>query len=62
MGAATYMIGIVVALAALAVVVSRQAQSDVVIGAAGGALGNIIGAAVSPIVGNWTNSFGSASH
>jgi hypothetical protein len=50
-----------IALAIVAVVVSQRAQTPNVLSAAGGALANVIGAAVSPVSGTSSNQFGSAS-
>lgn len=46
------------ALAALSVVVSQRANTQNVIGATGTALSGVIKAAVSPITGNSSNTFG----
>lgn len=44
-------VGGVIGLAIISVLVSSRAQTPAVFGAAGGALANVIGAAVSPVTG-----------
>lgn len=44
-------VGGIISLAIISVLVSRQAQTPAVLGAAGGALSTVIGAAVSPVTG-----------
>lgn len=51
----------IVGLAIVAVLVSQKAQTSTVVSSAGSALSGIIGAAVSPVVGSTTQSFGSNS-
>jgi len=45
-------VGGVISLAIISVLVSRQAQTPQVLGAAGSALSGVIGAAVSPVTGS----------
>lgn len=52
-------IGAVVALAMVAVLVSQKAQTSSVISGAGSALASVIGAAVQPVTGSTSNTFGS---
>lgn len=52
-------IGGIITLAIIAVVVSKQAQTPQVIQAGGSALASVIGAAVAPVSGGGSNSFGS---
>jgi len=54
-------LGAVITLAAIAVVVSKNAQTPAVLTGAGSALSGIIGAAVSPVTGGSTG-FGSSSN
>lgn len=58
--AAVAVIGAIVGLAIVAVIVSKNAQAPQVIGAAGTALSNMIGAAVAPVTQSnpLTGSFG----
>jgi hypothetical protein len=51
----------VILLAIIAVVVSQKAQTPQVIQAGGGAMAAIINAAVSPVAGNTSNTFGSVA-
>lgn len=60
MNAVVTVIAGIIGLAIVAVIVSQRANSAAVLGAGGGALANIIGAAVSPVTGNLSNTFGSA--
>jgi PRD1 phage membrane DNA delivery len=55
-------IGGIVGLAIVAVLVSNRAQTSGVISSAGSALSNIIGAAVGPVTGNTSNTFGSSAN
>lgn len=52
-------IGGVITLAIIAVVVSQKAQTPQVLQSSGGALASIIGAAVQPVTGATSNTFGS---
>jgi hypothetical protein len=52
-------IGGIITLAVIAVVVSKQAQAPQVIQAGGSALAAVIGAAVQPVTGSGSNSYGS---
>lgn len=54
-------IGLIVGVAIVAVLVSKQAQTPQVFQSVGGALAGVIGAAVSPITGStsYSNMFGS---
>ena len=50
-----------IGLAIVSVVLAQRAQTPQVLGAAGGALSEVIAAAVAPITGASTNSFGAAA-
>jgi hypothetical protein len=52
-------VGGAIGLAVVAVLVSQRAQTPAVFAAAGTALGDVIGAAVSPVTGGGGNLFGS---
>jgi PRD1 phage membrane DNA delivery len=54
-------IGGIITLAMVAVVVSKNAQTSSVIQGAGTALSAVIGAAVAPVSGSSTNTFGSTT-
>ena len=56
---AVAVIGGIITLAIIAVIVSKQAQTPAVIQAGGSALSSIIGAAVQPVTGGSSNTFGS---
>ena len=51
----------IIGLAAVAVIVSKNAQTGSVIQTAGSALSAVIGAAVAPVSNSTGNTFGSAS-
>lgn len=51
----------VIGLAIVAVLVSQNAQTSGVISSGGGALAGIISAAVSPVTGSSSNTFGSVA-
>ena len=51
----------IIGLAALAVAVSRNAQTSNIISGAGSALSSVISAAVAPVVASGTNNFGASS-
>jgi hypothetical protein len=51
-------LGLIVGLAIVSVVLSKNAQTPAVFQAGGSALGTIIGAAVAPVSGSTTNTFG----
>ncbi len=59
MNAAVAVIGGLVTLAIIAVVVSRNAQTPTVLTSGGTALASIISAAVSPVTGSRSNTYGS---
>lgn len=52
----------VIGLAMVAVLVSQKAQTSTVLQGAGTALSSVISAAVSPISGSSTNSYGSSNY
>lgn len=52
-------IGLIVGLAIVSVVLSKNAQTPQVLQAGGSAFSSIIGAAVQPVSGATTNTFGS---
>jgi PRD1 phage membrane DNA delivery len=52
-------VGAVIGLAIVAVLVSQKAQTSQVLQGAGSALSGVIAAAVGPVTGSGTNSFGS---
>ena len=54
-------VGGIITLAMVAVVVSKNAQTSTVIQGAGTALSSVIGAAVAPVSGSSTNSFGTTT-
>ena len=54
-------IGGVITLAMVAVLVGQKAQTSSVIQGAGTALSSVIGAAVAPVTGSTTNTFGSTT-
>jgi septal ring factor EnvC (AmiA/AmiB activator) len=54
-------VGGVITLAMIAVAVSKNAQTSSVIQGAGTALSSVIGAAVAPVSGSTTNTFGSTT-
>ena len=54
-------VGGIITLAMIAVVVSQNAQTSTVIQGAGTALSSVIGAAVAPVSGSTTSSFGSTT-
>jgi hypothetical protein len=60
-GAVMAVIGSIIGLAVVAVIVGQKAQTSTVIGSAGTALSQIIGAAVSPVATGTSNTFGSAA-
>jgi PRD1 phage membrane DNA delivery len=53
--------GGIITLAMVAVVVSKNAQTSTVISGAGTALSSIIGAAVAPVSGSSSNTFGTTT-
>lgn len=54
--------GGIICLAMIAVAVSKNAQTSTVIQGAGTALSSVIGAAVAPVSGSTTSTFGSSSN
>lgn len=55
-------VGGVIALAMVAVLVGQKAQTSTVLQGAGKALSSVIGAAVAPVSGSTTSTFGSSSN
>ena len=51
----------IIGLAIIAVIMSKNAQTPSVISTSGSALAQVIGAAVSPVTGSSSNTFGSSS-
>ena len=54
-------VGGIITLAMVAVVVSKNAQTSTVIQGAGTALSSVIGAAVAPVSGSSSNTFGTTT-